>query len=61
MKANEFILQGSGLGHSSKMPVLFVGHGNPMNAIEKNEFVTEFRKLGESIERPRAILCISAH
>jgi 4,5-DOPA dioxygenase extradiol len=43
------------------MPVLFVGHGNPMNAIEENEFVLNWRTLGRSIPRPKAILCISAH
>ena len=43
------------------MPVLFVGHGNPMYAIEENEFVYSWRKLGESLPRPKAILCISAH
>jgi 4,5-DOPA dioxygenase extradiol len=44
-----------------KMPVLFLGHGNPMNAIGENEFVNGFRQLGQSIPRPVAILCISAH
>lgn len=43
------------------MPVLFLGHGSPMNAIEENEFVQGFRKVGEEIPRPNAILCISAH
>lgn len=43
------------------MPVLFLGHGSPMNAIEENEFVAGFRKIAEQIERPNAILCISAH
>jgi 4,5-DOPA dioxygenase extradiol len=43
------------------MPVLFVGHGSPMNAIEENEFVLTWRELGKSIPRPNAILCISAH
>ncbi len=43
------------------MPVLFVGHGSPMNAIEENEFVKSWRDLGRSIPVPRAILCISAH
>ncbi|MCU0458109.1 MAG: 4,5-DOPA dioxygenase extradiol [Bacteroidales bacterium] len=43
------------------MPVLFLGHGSPMNAIEENEFVQEFRKLGRDIPKPEAILCISAH
>lgn len=44
-----------------KMPVLFLGHGSPMNAIEENEFVANFRKLGTELHRPNAILCISAH
>jgi 4,5-DOPA dioxygenase extradiol len=44
-----------------KMPVLFLGHGSPMNAIEENEFVEGFRNIGERIPRPDAILCISAH
>jgi 4,5-DOPA dioxygenase extradiol len=43
------------------MPVLFVGHGSPMNAIAENEFVFSWRKLGKSIPLPKAILCISAH
>jgi len=43
------------------MPVLFLGHGSPMNAIEENEFVTGFRNIGASIAKPKAILCISAH
>jgi 4,5-DOPA dioxygenase extradiol len=43
------------------MPVLFMGHGNPMNAIEENIFVEGFRKTAEKIEKPNAILCISAH
>jgi len=47
--------------NSERMPVLFVGHGSPMYAIEENEFVHSWRKLGESIPRPKAILCISAH
>ena len=46
---------------SVRMPVLFVGHGSPMYAIEENEYVNAWRKLGETIPRPRAILCISAH
>jgi len=43
------------------MPVLFLGHGSPMNAIEENEFVEGFRNIGKSIPRPAAILCVSAH
>jgi 4,5-DOPA dioxygenase extradiol len=44
-----------------KMPVLFVGHGSPMNAIEDNEFVAGWRNVGKTIPRPNAILCVSAH
>jgi 4,5-DOPA dioxygenase extradiol len=43
------------------MPVVFVGHGSPMNAIEDNAFHREWRALGERLPRPRAILCVSAH
>jgi len=43
------------------MPVLFLGHGSPMNAIEENEFVNGWRDICSSIPKPKAILCISAH
>ena len=43
------------------MPVLFVGHGNPMNAIEENEFSARWKELGKELPRPNAVLCISAH
>jgi 4,5-DOPA dioxygenase extradiol len=43
------------------MPVLFIGHGTPMNAIEVNEFVLKWREQGISIPLPKAVLCISAH
>ena len=46
---------------TEKMPVLFLGHGSPMNAIEENEFVSGFRKVGNEITKPNAIMCISAH
>lgn len=49
------------LDSTEKMPVLFVGHGNPMNAIEENEFVKGFRDIATGIPKPEAILCISAH
>jgi 4,5-DOPA dioxygenase extradiol len=45
----------------SKMPVLFVGHGSPMNGIEDNEFSSEWEKLGSNLETPKAVLVISAH
>jgi len=43
------------------MPALFLGHGSPMNAIEENEFVANFRKVAKEIPKPVAILCVSAH
>ncbi len=46
---------------SGKMPVLFIGHGNPMNAIEDNEFSRAWLEAGKNLPQPRAILCISAH
>ncbi|MES2141255.1 MAG: 4,5-DOPA dioxygenase extradiol [Bacteroidota bacterium] len=49
------------LTQTEKMPVLFLGHGSPMNAIEENEFVTGFRNIGKGIPKPKAILVISAH
>ncbi len=45
----------------SIMPVLFVGHGSPMNGIEDNEFSQYWKKLASEIEKPKAVLCISAH
>jgi len=46
---------------SNRMPVLFVGHGSPMNAIEDNEFSAAWRNAAQQLPVPRAILCISAH
>jgi 4,5-DOPA dioxygenase extradiol len=43
------------------MPVLFIGHGSPMNAIEDNEFSRGWREVAKTLPRPEAILCISAH
>jgi 4,5-DOPA dioxygenase extradiol len=45
----------------NKMPVLFIGHGSPTNAINANEFSKTWIEIGKSLPRPRAILCISAH
>jgi len=49
------------LRRTQKMPVLFLGHGSPMNAIEENEFVMGFRNVAKDIPKPQAILCVSAH
>src|SRR5690606_22763274 len=61
MQAKALQKMTASLPRTGKMPVLFLGHGSPMNAIEENEFVTGFRQLSKTLERPRAILCISAH
>lgn len=61
MKLGELNKIVSPFGNTAKMPVLFLGHGSPMNAIEENEFVAGFRKAGKEIPRPKAVLCISAH
>lgn len=44
-----------------KMPVLFLGHGSPMNAIEDNAWRRSWQALGKRLPRPEAILCVSAH
>lgn len=43
------------------MPVLFVGHGSPMNGIEDNEFSRRWEKMGKEIPAPKAVLVVSAH
>jgi len=44
-----------------RMPVLFVGHGNPMNAIESNAYSRAWEEMGRGLLRPKAIVCVSAH
>ena len=46
---------------STKLPVVFVGHGSPMNAIEENRWSEGFRALGAALPKPAAIVAISAH
>ncbi len=43
------------------MPVIFFGHGNPMNAVSKNAYTDGWVSIGKSIRRPRAVLAVSAH
>lgn len=43
------------------MPVLFIGHGSPMNGIQDNEFSARWRKMAQSIPTPKAVLVVSAH
>ena len=44
-----------------RMPAIFFGHGNPMNALEENAYTKTWREIGGSIPKPKAIVCISAH
>jgi 4,5-DOPA dioxygenase extradiol len=48
-------------GKAMKQPVLFLGHGSPMNAIAENDFTKKLNALGEKLGKPKAILIISAH
>ena len=59
MKLEELNKLTENLTGSEQMPVLFIGHGSPMNAIEENEFVTGFRNIGKEIPKPKAISFIT--
>jgi len=48
-------------GSSARMPVIFFGHGSPMNTLASNRYTEAWRRLGASVPRPKAILAISAH
>lgn len=61
MKLNALSALVDELPLSERMPVLFLGHGSPMNAIEENAFVQGFRQQARDLPKPRAILCVSAH
>ncbi|MEQ1803003.1 MAG: 4,5-DOPA dioxygenase extradiol [Gammaproteobacteria bacterium] len=45
----------------AKLPTLFLGHGNPMNALASNTWTEAWARLGREIGTPRAVLCVSAH
>src|SRR5512138_3587783 len=49
------------MSQTTRMPVVFFGHGNPMNALERNRYSDAWRAFGESIPKPKAVLCVSAH
>ncbi|WP_406070723.1 4,5-DOPA dioxygenase extradiol [Micromonospora sp. NBC_01638] len=48
-------------GSAALMPAAFIGHGNPMNALEVNRYTTSWKAFGAAVPRPRVILVISAH
>lgn len=49
------------LPRTERMPALFIGHGNPMNAIEDNKYSRVWKEMGSTLPKPKAILCVSAH
>lgn len=61
MKLNALGSIGENLPTTEKMPILFVGHGSPMNAILDNNFSRKWKELGNQLQTPKAILVISAH
>src|SRR5215211_2048166 len=46
---------------NARMPAIFFGHGNPMNALQSNVYTETWRRMGRELPRPRAIVCVSAH
>lgn len=62
IRLNSFVTEmHGGKPSENKLPVLFIGHGSPMNAIEQNEYHNRWVKLGQELPKPKAILVISAH
>jgi len=61
MRLNDLSKWEDSLDNSELMPLLFIGHGNPMNAIQENSFTQGWAATAKNISTPRAILCISAH
>ena len=46
---------------AARMPAIFFGHGNPMNALERNDYTEGWARIGRTMPRPKAVLCVSAH
>jgi 4,5-DOPA dioxygenase extradiol len=46
---------------AQRMPAVFIGHGSPMNTLERNRYTAAWRAIGKALPRPRAVLAISAH
>ncbi len=58
---NKLFASSQSMPNTQRMPVLFLGHGSPMNAIEENQFVKGFREIAKTLPKPSSILCLSAH
>lgn len=61
MKLKDLNTITNGFKRTTRMPVLFIGHGHPMNAILDNAFTQRLTRLGQQLEKPNAVLMISAH
>lgn len=61
MELQQLYKETKDLRSSPTMPLLFVGHGTPMNAIEDNPFTRSWQQIGKELPKPKAILAISAH
>ena len=61
MKLSAFEKISNGFLPSKKTPIIFIGHGHPMNALLDNNFTQTLTRIGESIEKPNAIMVVSAH
>lgn len=61
MKIQELETIANGFTKTEKMPVLFIGHGHPMNALFDNTFTQSLQRIGKTIQRPNAIMVVSAH
>jgi len=61
MRPEKLLEAADGKGGGERLPVLFLGHGSPMNGIEDNAFSREWRALGRALPKPKALLVVSAH
>ena len=61
MQLKELYTASRSFEETATMPLLFVGHGSPMNAIEETEFTKGWKKAANELPQPKAIICVSAH
>jgi 4,5-DOPA dioxygenase extradiol len=61
VKLKTFDRIAGGMSNTEILPLLFLGHGSPMNAITDNEYTRGWQDIGKKLPRPNAVLCISAH
>lgn len=61
MQLNQLLQQFKNAPNSTRMPVLFIGHGAPTHVLPNNPYYDSWQRLGQQLSKPAAILCISAH